>query len=236
MRNRNPKGNTTMAGRDERDAQGEPLLYPTESLSQRMLEDDARRCCCCGIHIKTVVTTVLPCDMMTAYLSASSTDGLPEIFPGKGAIPGVKKAWIKGGGEQKVGAVRICNTTDGNEVAETYIQWNPPYAYAYEMTQLKAPLSLMLKKATGTWEFSEVPGGTKVVWHYFGEWTNVLIMPVTSLIVKSFLHDAMALCLEKLHVVVKRKVAEAASQKRRQEVESASAANAQNAPTEGAES
>ena len=57
-----------------------------------------------------------------------------------------------GRGVQEVGAVRICLTSDGNDVEEKYIQWNVPSAYAYEMTSLKAPLSLRVGKAPGAWQ------------------------------------------------------------------------------------
>lgn len=117
---------------------------------------DRRRACGLFPWLTTEATVWIPsCSLSRAFDGASSTAGLPAIFPGKGPIPGVRAAWVaktesNPEGVQKVGATRICALMDKSEVSETYIQWDRPYAYAYEMTKLKAPLSWLLTKATGT--------------------------------------------------------------------------------------
>jgi hypothetical protein len=147
------------------------------------------------MNIDTVVTTQIACDLPAAFAAASSTEKLARIFPGKGPIPGVISAAVVGGGPIGKGAVRRVKTSDGNELDETYIQFEPPGAYAYEMSKFKAPLSLLMRKATGAWTFTSREGGTHVVWTYSVELPNPLVAPVTALIVKVFMKGAMERCL-----------------------------------------
>ena len=150
------------------------------------------------MNIDTVVTHWIRCDPATAFAGASSTEGLPTIFPGKGIIPGVESAQMVGGASLGKGAVRRVRTKDGGELDETYIQFDPPTGYAYEMTGLKPPLRLMMKKATGTWRFSLEGEGTRIVWTYACELSTPIVLPLTALVVKVFMKGAMNVCLEKL--------------------------------------
>ena len=150
------------------------------------------------MNLDTVVTTLIACDLTTAFDGASGTEGLPAIFPGKGPIPGVVSAFVVGGGPIAVGAVRRVKTNDGNELDESYIQFDRPTGYAYEMTKMKRPLSLMMTKATGTWRFSPEGAGTRIVWTYSCELASIFTAPLTALVVKVFMKGAMNLCLEKL--------------------------------------
>jgi len=147
------------------------------------------------MNVDTAVTAFIACDAPSAFEGASSTETLARIFPGKGPIPGVISAHVVGGGPIARGAVRRVKTKDGNELDETYIQFDPPTGYAYEMSKFKLPLSLMMKKATGTWRFSPETGGTRVDWPYSVELPSPLAAPLTALIVKVFMKDAMNLCL-----------------------------------------
>jgi hypothetical protein len=147
------------------------------------------------MKIDTDVTTFIACDAPAAFEGASSTETLARIFPGKGPIPGVISAQVVGGGPITRGAVRRVKTKDGNELDETYIQFDRPTGYAYEMSKFKLPLSLLMRKATGTWRFSPEAGGTRVDWTYSVELPSPLAAPVTALIVKVFMKDAMNLCL-----------------------------------------
>ena len=148
--------------------------------------------------VETMVTTWINCDPATAFQGASNSEGLPNIFRGKGPIPGVISATVAGGGPIIKGAVRRVKTKDGNELDETYIQFEPPNAYAYEMTGMKAPLSLMMNKATGAWRFSAENAGTRIVWTYSVELPSVLSLPLTALVVKVFMKAAMNDCLLQL--------------------------------------
>jgi len=150
------------------------------------------------MNIDTVVTTLIPCDAATAFHGATSTEGLPRIFRGKGPIPGVVSAAVVGGGPIAVGAVRRVKTNDGNELDETYTQFDPPTGYAYEMTKLKRPLSLLMNKATGTWRFSDEGTGTRIVWTYSCEVASIFAAPLTTLLVKVFMKAAMNDCLDQL--------------------------------------
>lgn len=147
------------------------------------------------MKIDTDVTTFIACDLPAAFEGASSTETLARIFPGKGPIPGVISAQVVGGGPIGRGAVRRVKTKDGNELDETYIQFDPPTSYAYEMSKFKLPLSLVMRKATGTWRFTPEAGGTRVVWTYSVELPSAFSAPFTALIVKVFMKDAMNLCL-----------------------------------------
>jgi hypothetical protein len=147
------------------------------------------------MNVDTAVTIFIACDAPAAFEGASSTETLARIFPGKGPIPGVVSAEVVGGGPIGRGAVRRVRTNDGNELDETYIEFDPPRRYAYEMSKFKPPLSLLMKKATGTWRFSPEAGGTRIVWTYSVELPSPLAAPLTALIVKVFMKSAMNLCL-----------------------------------------
>lgn len=150
------------------------------------------------MNIDTAVTIWIRCDPATAFNGASSTDGLPKIFPGKGPIPGVIDAAVVGGGPIATGKVRRVHTTDGAELDETYIQFEPPTAYAYEMTKMKRPLSLLMTKATGSWKFSPEENGTRIHWTYSSELSNPIAAPLTALVIKVFMKGAMNDCLNRL--------------------------------------
>ena len=150
------------------------------------------------MNIDTVVTTHIACDLKTAFKGASSTEDLPRIFPGKGPIPGVVKAEVVGGGPIVAGAVRRVQTNDGAVLDETYTHFNQPTDYGYEMTKMKPPLSLFMRKATGAWVFTSEANGTRIVWTYSCELTNPLVAPIAALIVKVFMRNAMLDCLSHL--------------------------------------
>ena len=147
------------------------------------------------MKIDTVVTTWIGCDPATTFEGASNTEDLPKIFPGKGPIPGVVSAQVLGGGPLQQGATRRVKTKDGNELDETYIQFNRPNDYGYEMTKLKPPLSLLVTKATGVWKFTPEKDGTRIVWTYSCDLTTFLVAPVAALLVKVFIKGAMQDCL-----------------------------------------
>src|SRR6476659_2995589 len=132
------------------------------------------------MKIDTDVTTFIACDAPAAFEGASSNETLPRIFPGKGPIPGAVSAQVVGGGPIVRGAVRRVRTNDGNELDETYIEFDPPTGYAYEMSRFKPPLSLLMKKATGTWRFSPEAGGTRIVWTYSVALPSPLAVPLTA--------------------------------------------------------
>jgi hypothetical protein len=166
------------------------------------------------MNVDTDVTTWIGCDLPAAFEGASSTETLARIFPGKGPIPGVVSAQVVGGGPIGRGAVRRVKTNDGNELDETYIEFDRPTHYAYEMSKFKMPLSLLMKKATGVWRFSPEAGGTRVVWTYSVELPSVLSAPATMLIVKVFMKAAMNSCLSNLKSLLEVGTADAGSETR----------------------
>lgn len=150
------------------------------------------------MELETFVEALVESDAATAFECASNTEDLPKIFPGKGPVPGVVSASVVGGGPLVAGAVRRVHTRDGNVLDETYLRFDRPDAYAYEMTKLTVPLSLLFTRATGSWTFTPEGGATRVHWSYRVALTSPLAAPLAAVLVKVFIRGAMAECLRRV--------------------------------------
>lgn len=153
--------------------------------------------------VYTTVTSVVRGTPKDCFATASSTKTLAQIFPGTLIIPGVVSAEMADGAPQSVGATRLVKTNDGNVVAETYTQWEPSSAYAYEMSKLKAPLSWILVKATGAWTFADNANGTTTVtWTYTGDPTGGCGRMLAGWLIRGPLRKAMIICASRVKDLV----------------------------------
>ena len=96
-----------------------------------------------------------------------------------GPVAGIAKAEMVEGHTLQTGALRNIHMKDGSVVAETITEHNPPNCHQYEWTTgPKPPASWMVRRGIGTWNFSEVDGGTRVDWTYDFELRSPLAYPM----------------------------------------------------------
>jgi len=150
------------------------------------------------MHIQTQVSIDIARPREEVFAFAAVTENLPQIFPGKGPIPGIVSARISGGGEVKAGTVRHVQMSDGAELDETFTEFQRPAGYAYRMTRLRPPMSYLVTVADGRWEYSGDGPSTHITWTYTCALTTPLIAPLAALLVKVFMKSAMADCLSRL--------------------------------------
>lgn len=143
---------------------------------------------------------------MDCFNAATSTEGLADIFPGKGLVPGVEKAWMKDGLEQGVGNTRIVQTLDGKTVHETYLTWQPGTSYTYRMSELAPPLSSILQHAIGEWYFETIGEEVEIKYKYSAYPSSSFSRPAAWLLVNAMLSGAMQDCLKYVKQAVEYKI------------------------------
>lgn len=136
-------------------------------------------------------------DEVFAVVTAAPT--LPQIFLGKGLIPGVKSVAIAGGGSEiKAGVVRNLQMTDGSVLDENFVEFAAPASFGYRMSGLRPPLSLLVSEAAGRWVFTGDSKHTHIDWTYTTTARNFLVAPITALTIRVFMHAAMENCFANL--------------------------------------
>ncbi len=77
--------------------------------------------------------------------------------------------------------------TDGAVLEEVILAYDPPAKHSYRWEGgAKFPFSLLVRSGTGTWDFSEVEGGTRIVWSYTFGLTSPFAYPLALPIVHFF--------------------------------------------------
>ena len=85
------------------------------------------------------------------------------------------------------GARRRIHMTDGTVLEEVILAYDPPNRHRYGWAGgAKFPFSVLVRAGTGNWEFTEVEGGTQIVWSYTFELTSLLAYPFVLPIVRPF--------------------------------------------------
>lgn len=105
----------------------------------------------------------------------------------RGPVAGVKKAEFFDGHSLAEGSKRRITLTDGSVLEEVILDYTPPSRHRYRWTKgLKGPFALLVRSGTGCWDYSEVPGGTRVDWSYVFELKSPLAYPLALLIMPLF--------------------------------------------------
>ena len=94
-------------------------------------------------------------------------------------VAGVARAELLGNGSIEAGGRRRVVLTDGSELEEVILEYSPHTLHSYRWSKgLKGPFSLLVRSGTGSWRFSDVPGGTQVDWGYDFELKSPLAYPL----------------------------------------------------------
>ena len=77
--------------------------------------------------------------------------------------------------------------TDGSVFEEVILAYEPPRRHRYGWEGgAKFPFSLLVRSGTGTWDFAEAEGGTRIVWSYEFGLTSPLGYPLAWPIARMF--------------------------------------------------
>jgi hypothetical protein len=96
----------------------------------------------------------------------------------RGPVAGVQKVEYLEGQTLAEGNRRTITLTDGSVLEETILDHVPPSRHRYRWSKgLKGPFALLVRSATGTWDYTEVEGGTRVDWTYVFELKSPLAYP-----------------------------------------------------------
>jgi ribosome-associated toxin RatA of RatAB toxin-antitoxin module len=130
---------------------------------------------------------------------ATAVPNLPKVFKGYGAIPGIRRAEIVGGGEMREGAIRRVTNTDNSVIDEEIIKLNRPTQQTYKLISgFKPPFSFLIRSGAGDWTFVPSNDSTIVTWKFNFELTSVLAYPMMALIVSVFFQQAQQRCLAEI--------------------------------------
>jgi hypothetical protein len=132
------------------------------------------------------------------FARLGSSDELPNFIVPKGPIPGIKKAYIVGGGELKQGAIRRLVMTDGVPLDEEFLAFEPPRKVHYRLKGFRGPLALIAKHCEGQWVFSPLGHGTRISWTFTAHLTSPVVAPAAIPLIKVFMKQAMEASLQTL--------------------------------------
>ncbi|MEI8256985.1 MAG: SRPBCC family protein, partial [Deltaproteobacteria bacterium] len=130
-------------------------------------------------------------DRETVWKLATGVDVLPDIILATGPIPGVRKAYVVGGGETRLGAVRRLVMTDGTPLDEEITAFEAPRKMAYTLKGFRGPLAAITERCEGQWVFSPLGSGTRVSWTFTAHLRSPLVAPAAALVLKVFMKRAM---------------------------------------------
>jgi hypothetical protein len=110
--------------------------------------------------------------------AANDLDHIADAFVGYGPIPAVTRAEVVGGGPLALGTTRKVYTSDGNAVDEEMLVFDHGKAFAYKLTGIALPFSLLVRFARADWRLTPASGATHVQWNYAFTLTSPLAWPL----------------------------------------------------------
>jgi hypothetical protein len=128
--------------------------------------------------ISTSAWVVIPRPRDEVFLVATDSDNAPEVIRASGPFAGIAKIEMHAGHTLEKGAHRDIFMTDGSVLEETIFEYDPPVRHSYGWAGgVKPPFSWVVRSGGGTWDFTEVDGGTRIVWTYTFGLTSPLAYP-----------------------------------------------------------
>lgn len=128
--------------------------------------------------ITTSASVLVPRPRDEVFAVATDSTNAARTLRSRGPFAGVTKVELHEGHEHAAGAKRRVWMTDGSVLEEVILDFNPPRRHRYGWEGgAKFPFSLLVQSGTGTWDFSEHEGGTRIVWSYTFGLTSRLAYP-----------------------------------------------------------
>ncbi|MGB8332670.1 MAG: SRPBCC family protein [Polyangiales bacterium] len=131
------------------------------------------------MNISTSASVLIPRPREEVFARATDSTNTPETLRPRGPFAGISKVEMLDGQALAKGARRRISMTDGTVLEEVILDYDPPVRHRYGWTGgAKPPFSFLVRSGTGCWDFSEVDGGTRIVWSYTFELTSPLAYPL----------------------------------------------------------
>jgi hypothetical protein len=87
-------------------------------------------------------------------------------YPKSGPLPAVIEVRDQTGAWDAAGQTRQLMLSDGGYVIEHLVQVDKPELFVYELSDFQKLFGALVSGARAEWEFTEVPGGTRIRWTY----------------------------------------------------------------------
>lgn len=137
--------------------------------------------------VSTSASVVVPRPREQVFAVATDSTNAARTLRSRGPFAGISKVEMHEGQTLSTGARRRIYMTDGTVLEEVILDYDPPTRHRYGWAGgAKFPFSLLVRSGTGNWEFTEVEGGTQIVWSYTFELTSPLAYPLALPIVRLF--------------------------------------------------
>lgn len=92
---------------------------------------------------------------------------LPELFRRwYGPIPPIKETRDQTGNWDAVGQSRTVVLVGGGSMREQLTRFDPPHSFSYSLSDVRGPLSPLVKHVEGEWVFAPAGSGTTVTWRW----------------------------------------------------------------------
>lgn len=139
------------------------------------------------MELSTETSIVIPRPRGEVFDFCTDDDNTARTLRPLGPIAGVAKVEMHEGQSLETGAHRTITMTDGVVLEEEILDYTRPTRHQYRWVGgIKPPFSWLVRSGTGCWEFSEVSGGTRIVWSYVFELRSALAYPLALPIISLF--------------------------------------------------
>lgn len=116
--------------------------------------------------ISTAATVFIPRQREDVFAWVTDPSTSPSLKP-SGPFAGIERIEMDEGQTLAKGVKRRVVMTDGTVLEEVIVAFDTPSRYAYGWNGgAKFPFSLLVRSGSGSWDFIEEPGGTRIVWTY----------------------------------------------------------------------
>ena len=139
------------------------------------------------MELSTETSIVIPKPREEVFDFCTDDENTARTLRPLGPIAGVAKVQMHEGQRLETGAHRTITMTDGVSLEEEILDYTRPTRHQYRWVGgIKPPFAWLVRSGTGCWEFSEVSGGTRVVWSYVFELRSALAYPLALPIIALF--------------------------------------------------
>ena len=131
------------------------------------------------MDISTSASVLVPRLREEVFAVATDSTNASQTLRPRGPFAGITNVELYEGHTLAKGTKRRVTMTDGTVLDEVILDYEPPVRHRYGWTGgAKFPFSLLVRSGTGSWDFTEEEGGTRIVWTYTFGLTSPLAYPL----------------------------------------------------------